>query len=99
MADGGHVYIITNKHNNVLYTGVTSDLASRMVEHINKLYPTSFSARYNLHKLVYYQFFDAIEDAIHEEKRIKGGSRKAKIALIESMNSEWRDLYEDIENW
>lgn len=99
MAEGGHVYIITNRYNKVLYTGVTSDLVSRIIEHRDKYYPTSFSARYNLYKLVYYRFLDSIEAAIAEEKRIKGGSRKAKIVLIESMNPEWRDLYEDIKHW
>ena len=99
MSDGGFVYIITNKHNTTLYTGVTSDLVSRIIEHRDKLIPKSFSARYNLYKLVYYRFLDSIEEAIAEEKRIKAGSRKAKIALIESMNPDWRDLYDVIQHW
>jgi len=99
VSDGGFVYIITNKHNRVLYTGVTSDLVSRIIEHKDKLYPNGFSARYNLGKLVFYKIFDSIEAAITEEKRIKAGSRRAKIALIESMNPDWRDLYEDIKDW
>ena len=99
MSDGGFVYIISNKHNRVLYTGMAAELVSRIIEHRDKLYPDSFSARYNLNKLVYYRIFDSIEAAIEEEKRIKAGSRKAKIALIESINPEWRDLYEDIKHW
>lgn len=99
MGHGGFVYIISNKHNGVLYTGGTSELVSRIIEHREKYYPDSFSAKYNIYKLVYYRAFDTIEAAIEEEKRIKAGSRKKKIALIESMNPEWRDLYEDIKHW
>jgi len=99
MCQGGFVYIITNKNHTTLYTGVTSDLISRIIEHKEKLYPSSFSARYNLNKLVYYEFFNSIESAIEEEKRIKGGSRIKKIQLINSLNPNWWDLYEDIRNW
>ena len=99
MSKGGDVYILTNKHNTVLYTGVSSDLISRLMEHRDKIYPKSFTARYNVHKLVYYRFFDSIEAAIDEEKRIKAGSRRKKIDLINSMNPEWRDLFEDIRDW
>ncbi len=99
MAKGGFVYIMTNKHHTTLYVGVTSDLVSRVIQHRDKLYPKSFTARYNLNKLVYYQPFDMIESAIEEEKRIKGGSRTRKIQLIESINPEWKDLYDDIKDW
>ena len=92
---GGAVYIITNKNNTTLYTGVTADLAGRYIEHIDKVYPKSFSARYNLNKLVYYELFSSIQDAITREKQIKAGSRKKKIELIESENPEWIDLGED----
>ena len=98
-AKGGFVYIITNKHHSVLYTGVTSNLVARIQEHREKAYPKSFSARYNINKLVYYAFFEAIEAAIEEEKRIKGGSRENKIRLIESINLEWEDLWEEIKEW
>lgn len=92
MERGGAVYIITNKHNKVLYTGVTSNLQARVFEHQEKTNPNSFSAKYNLNKLVYYKGFQHIEEAIAEEKRIKGGSRKKKINLIESINPTWGDL-------
>ena len=98
-AKGGFVYIITNKHHTVLYTGVTSNLVARIREHQEKAYPKSFSARYNINKLVYYAFFEAIEAAIEEEKRIKAGSRENKIRLIESINLEWNDLWEEIKEW
>jgi putative endonuclease len=96
---GGYVYLITNVHNRIIYTGVTSDLVNRIWQHKNKQFPASFSSRYNVDKLVYYRFFETITAAIAEEKRIKGGSRQQKIDLINSMNPEWRDLWEDIKNW
>tara|TARA_R110001592_G_C12853375_1_gene722054 strand:+ start:138 stop:404 length:267 start_codon:yes stop_codon:yes gene_type:complete len=86
MERGGAVYILTNKYNKVLYTGVTSDLKTRVFHHKEKIYPKSFTSKYNIHKLVYYKSFSTIEEAIGEEKRIKGGSRNQKINLIESIN-------------
>ncbi len=74
MQKGGWVYILTNKHHTVLYTGVTSNLPARINEHSTKHYPFSFSARYNADKLVYYKLYDTIEEAITEEKRTKGGT-------------------------
>lgn len=79
-----------------LYTGVTSDLLKRVNEHKYKLHPESFSAKYNCVSLVYYQYYDTIEIAIAEEKRIKGGSRKKKILLIESINRNWEDLTDSL---
>ena len=99
MQRGGAVYIMTNKRNGTLYTGVTSDLKRRIWEHKNNFYPDSFTAKYKCHSLVYYQAFDRIEEAIAEEKRIKGGSRKAKLKLIEDKNLQWNDLWIEIENW
>lgn len=92
----GYVYIMCNIHHTTLYTGVTSTLAARVVQHKEKFHPGSFSARYNCTKLVYYKWFDTILEAIAEEKRIKGGSRRKKEMLINSMNPEWRDLYEEV---
>ena len=92
----GFIYIITNKNNTALYVGVTSNLPQRILQHKEKRYPNSFSARYNLHKLVYYESFQMIGDAIGREKQIKAGSRQNKIDLILSINSEWKDLYEEI---
>ena len=89
------VYIITNRRYGVLYTGVTSDLPSRIWHHKNKT-ADGFSARYNLSRLVYFEMCDDMCGAISREKQIKAGSRQKKLALIRSMNPEWRDLYEDI---
>lgn len=88
------VYIMTNSGNQVLYTGVTSNLQARCEEHIAKKYPNSFTARYNVNKLVYYERFGDITMAIEREKQIKGGSRSKKITLIETYNPMWADLYE-----
>ena len=88
----GYVYIMTNDNNTVLYTGVTSDLRGRVREHKEKRYAKSFTGRYNIGKLVYFQSFTGITEAIRREKQIKGGSRKKKIELINQMNPEWRDL-------
>ena len=89
------VYIITNKSNGTLYTGVTSDLARRIYQHKQKLVE-GFSRKYELDKLVWYQTASTMEAAIAEEKRIKGGSREAKLNLIRKMNPQWLDLYKDI---
>lgn len=91
----GYVYILTNIHNKVLYTGVTSDLVKRVYEHKNKLVD-GFTKKYNLHKLVYFEIFDDMMSAITREKQIKGWLRSKKIALIESKNPEWKDLYEEL---
>jgi putative endonuclease len=88
----GYVYIMTNDNNKVLYTGVTSDLKERVKEHREKAHPGSFTSRYNIRKLVYYELFKGIGQAIKREKQIKAGSRKTKIDLITSRNPEWRNL-------
>ena len=85
-----------NRSHSTLYVGVTSNLPSRAYCHKTKIYPDSFTAKYNCTMLVYYKWFDTIIEAIAEEKRIKGGSRKKKDELINSMNPEWRDLYEEV---
>ena len=89
------VYIMTNRNNTVLYTGVTSDLRTRVWEHKMKLDPSSFATRYNLDKLVYIETTPNIAAAIAREKQIKGWVRRRKIALIEAANPEWRDLSMD----
>jgi len=86
---------MTNKRNTVLYTGVTNDLKRRVYEHKEKLVE-GFTKKYNITKLVYYEVFDNIENAILREKQIKGGSRHKKIELINNMNKVWRDLYEEL---
>ena len=88
----GFVYILTNANNTVLYTGVTSDLPGRVSQHLTKKHPGSFTSKYNICKLVYYERLDTIGEAIKREKQIKGGSRKKKIELINGMNPEWGDL-------
>jgi putative endonuclease len=90
---GGCVYIVTNKMHTVLYIGVTSDITGRIWEHKNKVYPKSFTAKYNCDKLVYYEFYPHIEEAIAAEKTLKDRSRAYKNQLITSLNPEWTDLY------
>jgi putative endonuclease len=90
-----YVYIMTNKWNKVLYTGVTNDLMRRVQEHGDKTFQ-GFTKRYNVDKLVYFEDTESIESAILREKQIKGGSRKDKIELVNSVNPEWRDLSEEL---
>jgi Predicted endonuclease containing a URI domain len=97
MYKGGTVYIMSSPDKTTLYTGVTSDLIGRVWEHKSHHYQGSFSAKYKCTMLVYYKRFDGIEDAIEEEKRIKGGSRAKKEALINAANPEWLDLSDSIE--
>lgn len=91
----GYTYILTNVRNNVLYTGVTSDLHKRVYEHKSRMI-NGFSKKYNLNKLVYFEVLQDIVGAIKREKQIKGWIRKRKIELIESSNPEWKDLYDDL---
>jgi len=91
------VYILTNKNNTVLYTGVTNNLLRRVWEHKNKLHK-GFTAKYNCNKLVWFEVYDDIYNAIKREKQIKGGSRRKKIELIESFNPLWLDLYDKLIN-
>ena len=90
-----YVYIITNKRNGTLYIGVTNNLIRRIYEHKNKLV-NGFSKKYGLDKLVYFEEYITIEDAIKREKYLKGKKRKYKIELIESMNKMWNDLYDSL---
>ena len=90
-----YIYIMTNNMNRVLYTGVTNDLKRRVYEHKRKLVE-GFTKKYNISKLVYYEVCEDIESAILREKQIKGGSRQKKIQLVNSMNKEWCDLYEEL---
>jgi putative endonuclease len=90
-----YIYIMANKGNTVLYTGVTSDLKKRVYQHKNKM-AGGFTARYNVDKLVYYEICSDSYNAISREKQIKAGPRKRKIDLINSVNPDWKDLYDDI---
>ena len=96
MERGGYIYILTNSNNKVLYVGVTSNLRDRIWQHKNKHYPNSFSARYNTFKLVYFEGFSLIEEAIAREKQLKAGSRRSKMILIHEFNPDWEDLYDGI---
>ena len=89
------VYILSNKNNTVLYTGVTNDLIRRVSEHKLKVVP-GFTKQYNVDKLVYVEWFEDAPNAIAREKQIKAGSRKRKEALIASINADWSDLYDTL---
>jgi putative endonuclease len=89
------IYIMTNKRNGTLYTGVTSNLVKRVYEHKEGVVP-GFTKNYDCKQLVYYETHESMDNAITREKQIKSGSRDKKLALIESMNPEWNDLYEEI---
>jgi putative endonuclease len=89
------IYILANHRNGTLYVGVTNDLRSRIYQHKN-CYISGFSSQYNCKMLVYYELHNSMINAIEREKQIKGGSRKKKLALIESMNPKGSDLYLDI---
>ena len=91
----GYVYILFNRRNGTLYTGVTSDLARRVYEHKNKQVE-GFTKKYGIDKLGYYECFSLLTEAIAREKQIKGGSRRKKIDLIEGFNPEWKDLYDGL---
>jgi putative endonuclease len=90
-----YVYIMTNATNTVTYTGVTNDLYRRIYEHENKIVE-GFTTRYNIDKLVYYEVCENAESAIVREKQIKSWSRKDKVALVNTMNKDWHDLYEEL---
>ncbi len=92
---GGWVYIVTNKPNGTLYVGVTSDLARRMYEHREGLIP-GFTKKHGLKRLVWYERYDAIRDAIQRETAMKHWSRAWKVKLIHAMNTEWHDLYDTL---
>ncbi len=99
MERGGYIYILTNKNNTTLYVGVTANLYARIWQHNNPSDKNSFTARYNLTKLVYYELLSSIEEAIAREKQLKGGSRKMKEELINAMNPCWESLNERIEEF
>ena len=92
METGGYIYILTNKNNTVLYTGVTSNLTNRLYQHRTGHFTDSFTSRYNVTKLLYFEKFDHIEFAIAREKQLKADSRQKKINLINSFNPQWNDL-------
>ena len=91
MGQGYYVYMMANRTNNVIYTGVTNDLVKRVYEHKNGL-AKGFTERYKVDKLVYFEQFSRAYDAIAREKQIKGGSRRKKLDLIEATNQNWQEL-------
>ncbi|MEQ9229341.1 MAG: GIY-YIG nuclease family protein [Cyclobacteriaceae bacterium] len=99
MERGGCVYIMTNKSNSTVYVGVTSDLPSRVNEHKTNRYPGSFTSRYKCYKLVYFETFHSIEEAISREKEIKGWLRSKKDTLIDHSNPERKDLFSQVLDW
>ena len=95
MPKKGYLYILASRRNGTLYVGVTSDLVKRVEEHRQKLVD-GFTKRYSLTRLVYFEMFEDIKDAITRERHLKEWKRKWKTELIQSINPYWRDLYEDI---
>ena len=93
---GGFVYFMSNRRDGVLYVGVTSDLPKRVMQHRQRVDPQSFTSRYRVDRLVYFEPFAEMVRAIEREKQLKGWTRAKKIALIEGHNREWRDLWEAI---
>ena len=89
------VYLLASKRNGTLYTGVTSNLIKRVWEHKSNLVE-SFTSKYGVHTLVWYEIHDTMETAIQREKTIKNWKRAWKMKVIEAMNPEWRDLYPDL---
>jgi len=98
MERGDYVYILTNKTKTTLYVGVTSQLKGRISDHKTKKFNNSFSAKYNVDRLVYYECISDMEEAIMREKQIKAGSRLLKEAFINKMNPGWDDLFEGLED-
>jgi putative endonuclease len=96
MQRNGYIYIMTNKYKNVLYIGVTTDLKKRAWQHRNHFYQHSFTDKYNVVYLVYYEGFNNIIEAIAREKQLKSWNRSKKNVLIESRNLNWKDLYDEI---
>ena len=91
-----YTYILASKRNGTLYVSSTSDLIKRVWEHKNQVIPSSFTARYNVHMLVYYEIHGTSIEAARHETRFKNWCRKWKLNLIEEFNPRWRDLYDEI---
>ena len=90
------VYILSNHTNTAIYTGVTCDLVRRVYEHKHHMDTDSYTAKYSIHKLVYYESTSDVKAAIEREKQIKGWNRKRKNKLVESKNPSWAELYDSI---
>ncbi len=92
MSNTYYIYILSNSHNGTLYIGVTSDLKKRIYEHKNKSNQKSFTSKYNINKLIYYEHTTSIESALQREKQTKNWQRKWKLDLIESVNPTWKEI-------
>jgi len=90
------VYILANKNNEVLYTGVTNDLYRRVCEH-KEGKGSKFTSKYRVTKLVYYEIFESVMDALNREKQLKGGSRQRKVDLVNEVNPDWHDLFDELQ--
>jgi putative endonuclease len=99
MQQYGYFYIMTNAYNTVLYCGATTDLFKRVQEHKNGVFKNSFTVKYNIDKLVYFESFSIAGGAFVREKQVKAGSRKKKIELIIGANPEWKDLSDLLERY
>ena len=91
-----YVYILSNVTNTTIYVGITKDLVRRVYEHRHKIDPQSFTARYDVHKLVYFECTGDVRAAIEREKQIKGWNRARKNKLVETRNPQWEDMYHSI---
>ncbi len=99
MERGGSIYFMTNKNKTTLYLGVTSNLIKRVSEHRTHFYKGSFTDKYNLEFIVFYEFHSTIEEAISREKQVKKWNRTKKEELINKLNPTWIDLWDEIEKW
>jgi putative endonuclease len=97
MQQCGYFYIMTNAYNTALYCGATTNLYKRVLEHKNGVFKNSFTLKYCINKLVYFESFSLAADAFKREKQVKAGSRKKKIELVMKMNSEWNDIFKSFE--
>ena len=93
------MYILTNEHHTTLYIGVTSDLKVRLREHLDKKYPKSFTAKYNLNKLIFVEHYATIDEAIQREKQLKKKKRANKDKLIDDQNPKWKDFSKEVLEW
>lgn len=99
IAKGGYIYIMCNQHHTTLYIGVTAGLRHRVYQHREQIDKKSFTARYNLNKLIYFEVYESIESAIEREKQLKKWSRTRKESLIATQNPEWQDLWHSIQDY
>ena len=99
MECGGSVYIMSNKYRTVLYIGVTSSLYNRIIQHKTHFFKGSFTDKYNVEYCMYYENLPTMFEALKREKEIKKWRRGKKVQLIESMNPEWKDFFDEISKW